>query len=150
MTAANPPAAAEAVPRAEHFPHAADAGVRGIGLTRDQAFEQAALALTALVTDPAAVRPERAVEISCEARDDAMLLVEWLNAVIYRMAVDRMLFARFTIRSDGQRLSATAWGEPVDRVRHAPAVEPKGATLTALKVTRGADGAWMAQCVIDV
>jgi SHS2 domain-containing protein len=31
-----------------------------------------------------------------------------------------------------------------------PAVEPKGATLTALKVERQDDGAWVAQCVVDV
>ena len=31
--------------RAELFPHGADVGVRGIGPTRDAAFEQAALAL---------------------------------------------------------------------------------------------------------
>jgi SHS2 domain-containing protein len=42
------------------------------------------------------------------------------------------------------------WGEPVDVGRHAPACEPKGATLTALKVARDSDGLWSAGCVIDV
>ena len=41
----------------EHFPHGADVGVRGVAPTRAGAFEQAALALTAVVTDPAPVRP---------------------------------------------------------------------------------------------
>ena len=35
----------------EHFSHDADIGVRGWGQTLAQAFEQAALALTAVVTD---------------------------------------------------------------------------------------------------
>ena len=34
----------------------------------------------------------------------------------------------------GFALAGTAWGEPVDSVRHEPAVEVKGATYTALRV----------------
>lgn len=36
----------------EHFEHGADIGVRGIGATKASAFEQAALALTGVITDP--------------------------------------------------------------------------------------------------
>ncbi len=136
--------------RAEHFAHAADVGVRGIGPTRAAAFEQAALALSGIVTDVAKIEGKRAQNIECEAPNDALLLVDWLNALIYRMAVDRMLFGRFAVTIEGERLRARAWGEPVDRTRHAPAVEPKGATYTALKVERDARGTWVAQCVIDV
>jgi SHS2 domain-containing protein len=138
------------VPRAEHFPHAADIGVRGFGRTRDEAFAQAATALLAAVSDIEAVRNETCVAIECEAPNDGLLLVDWLNALIYRMAVDHMLFGRFDVAIDGHRLTAKAWGERVDVVRHAPSVEPKGATYTALKVERGADGVWLAQCVVDV
>ena len=139
-----------AMPRAERFPHGADIGIRGIGRTREEAFEQAALALTSIVTDPDGVKQSRAIEFRCEAPDDRLLLVDWLNALIYRMAVDRLLFGRFAVSIDGGRLSATAWGEPVDRLRHAPVVEPKGATYTELAVRRAEDGAWLAQCVVDV
>ncbi len=136
--------------RWDHFPHAADVGVRGIGATLAGAFEQTALALTAVVTD-AAIEPQVAVEIHCEAPDRELLLVEWLNAVIYEMAVRRMLFSRFAVRiEDGTQLSATLWGEPVDVARHAPACEPKGATLTALRVAQDSNGTWSAACVVDV
>jgi tRNA nucleotidyltransferase (CCA-adding enzyme) len=137
-------------PRAELFPHGADVGVRGIGPSRASAFEQAALALTSAVTDPARIAPQERIEVACEAPDDAYLLVDWLNALIYEMAVRRLVFGRFAVSIDGQRLYGEAWGEPVDRSRHMPAVEPKGATLTALKVERGPDGAWAAQCIVDV
>jgi len=43
--------------RWEHFDHGADVGVRGVGPTKEAAFEQIAVALTATITDPAAVRP---------------------------------------------------------------------------------------------
>ena len=49
--------------RWEHFYHQADVGVRGIGPTLDAAFEQVALALIAVVTDPARVRPTQAVRM---------------------------------------------------------------------------------------
>jgi SHS2 domain-containing protein len=137
-------------PRAELFPHSADIGVRGIGATRASAFEQAALALMMAVTEPAGIALTQTVEIACEAPDDAFLLHDWLNALIYEMAMRHLVFGRFAIAIEGHRLKGQAWGEPVDRRRHAPAVEPKGATLTALKVEQRADGAWVAQCIVDV
>ena len=137
-------------PSAELFPHSADIGVRGFGPTRASAFEQAAHALTKAVTDPAAIALYEAVENTCEAPDDAILLQDWLNALIYEMAMRRMIFGRFAVAIEGHRLKGRAWGEPVDRRRHMPVVEPKGATLTALEVERRGDGAWVAQCIVDV
>ena len=134
----------------EHFPHEADMGVRGMGATLEQAFGQAALALTAVVTDPDAVIPAKMIELSCEAPDVELLLVDWLNALIFEMATLSMLFSRFEVRLEGQRLDAKAWGEALDVARHHPAVEVKGATYTALKVARQSDGGWLAQCVVDV
>jgi tRNA nucleotidyltransferase (CCA-adding enzyme) len=133
----------------EHFPHGADVGVRGWGRTSAEAFEQAALALTAIATD-AEVKPQTAVDIICEAPDIELLLVEWLNAIIYEMAIRNMLFGRYAVHIEGQRLTGKLWGEPVDVARHAPACEPKGATYTALRVGEGRDGIWSAACVVDV
>lgn len=135
---------------AERFSHQADIGVRGVGATREAAFEQAAVALTAAVTDLDKVAPNAAVDITCDAPDDAFLFVDWLNALIHEMARRRMLFSRFEVKVRDHRLSATVWGETVDQARHAPAVEPKGATYTALKVERRPDGTWLAQTVVDV
>ena len=136
--------------RWEHFPHQADMGVRGIGPTRDAAFEQTALAMIAAITDPAGVAAREAVEIRCEAPDDEVLLVDWLNALILEMAARGLLFGRFDVRIEDHRLHATAWGERVDPARHQPAVEIKGATYTELSVEQDAAGHWRAQCVIDV
>ncbi len=133
----------------EHFPHDADIGVRGRGATPAEAFEQAAFALTAIVT-VSPIEPLSSVTVRCEAPDIEVLLVDWLNSIIYEMAVRSMLFARFDVKIEGPRLEATLWGEHVDVARHAPACEPKGATYTALRVAREADGSWSAACVVDV
>jgi SHS2 domain-containing protein len=139
-----------AAERWEHFPHAADVGVRGFGATPEQAFEQAALALTAVVTEPAAVAATEMISLSCEAPDRELLLADWLNALVYEMATRGMLFSRFEVWLEGERLKAKAWGEAVDIARHHPAVEVKGATYTSLRVAQQPDGGWLAQCVVDV
>ena len=136
--------------RWEHFPHQADIGVRGIGATKEAAFERAADALTAVITDPESVAPTQSVPIVCEAPDDELLLVDWLNALVYEMATRRMLFSRFHVRFNDQSLHATAWGEPIEVARHQPAVEVKGATYTELSVKQDEEGRWIAQCVVDV
>lgn len=135
---------------AELFPHGADIGVRGIGQTKEQAFEQAALALAQVVTEVASIVPRDVIDVECAAPSDGLLLADWLNRLIYEMAVRHMVFGRFAVTIEDGHLRGRAWGERVDRMRHAPAVEPKGATFTELKVERRADGAWIAQCIIDV
>ena len=133
----------------EHFSHEADMGVRGFGATKAEAFEQAPLAMTAVITDPAMVEPCEPVAIECEAPDDELLFAEWLNSLIYEMSTRRMLFSRFAVTLAGTQLSGQAWGERADPKRHHPAVEVKGATYTALHVGCQ-DGEWVAQTVVDV
>ncbi len=134
----------------EHFPHEADMGGRGFGATREEAFEQAALAMIAVVADPARITPTDEVEMACEALDDELLLVDWLNALIYEMATRKLLFNRFEVHIKGHDLRARAWGEPLDVAKHQPAVEIKGATYTALRVAQDERGEWVAQCIVDV
>jgi tRNA nucleotidyltransferase (CCA-adding enzyme) len=133
----------------EHFPHGADVGIRGLGSSLAEAFENAALAMTAVVLDPAAVEERNAVEIDCEGADNEDLFYAWLNAVIYEMATRAMVFGRFEVEIADGALKATLWGERVSQARHSPAVEIKGATYTTLAV-RCEDGLWTAQCVVDV
>lgn len=134
----------------EHFPHQADIGVRGYGASPAEAFEQAALALTAAITELGGVRNETSVDVTCEAPTLDVLFVDWLNAVIYEMVTRSLLFGEFHVKIDGLKLMGQARGEAVDRGRHDPAVEPKGATFTELHVARDPVGQWVAQCIVDV
>lgn len=134
----------------QHFEHGADIGVSGWGATLSAAFVQAARALTAVITDLDNVAPHTAIELECEAPDSELLLVDWLNALIYEMAERHMLFSRFEVDIAGNHLHARVWGEAIDRQRHQPTVEIKGATYTALHVYQDSDGSWHAQTVVDV
>jgi tRNA nucleotidyltransferase (CCA-adding enzyme) len=137
-------------PHWEHFEHEADIGIRGVASTLDQAFEQTAIAMTAAVTNPDLVSTSKIISIYCEAPDNELLLVNWLNELIYEMSTQGALFSRFEVVIDDDTLSAIAYGEAVDRQKHQPAVEVKGATFTELRVYQQADSSWVAQCVVDV
>lgn len=137
-------------PKWEHFEHQADIGIRGIGRTMEEAFEQAAVAMTAVVTPPERIQPLDRVTVCCEAPDAELLLADWLNAVLREMSALRMLFSRFEVKLDGNRLEAVLHGEKLDRARHEPSVEVKGASYFKLSVRQAETGYWVAECVVDV
>ena len=142
-------------PHWEHYEHERGIGVRGFGETVAEAFEQAALATTAAVTSLSAVAPWEAVTIRCQAPNHDLLLDEWLNALIHEMAEKKMLFSRFAVRIDGERLTAEALGEGIDPSRHRPVVELQRARVhepevnATLPVAKHGDG-WVAQTVVRV
>ena len=136
-------------PHWEHFEHKADIGVRGIGNTTAEAFEQAALAMSSIITDLSLIEPSEGVDIVCDEVDQELLLADWLNALVFEMSTRMMIFSRFEVRIKDGHLEAKIWGEPIDQKRHQPAVEIKGATYTELAVHK-TDGQWIAQCVVDV
>jgi len=134
----------------KHFSHVADIGVHGFGPTVAASFEQAALAMTSVVTELETLRPKEVVEIHCAAPNVELLLVDWLNAIVFEMATHKMLFCEFHVRIEGDVLNGRALGENISVSRHKPAAEVKGATLSELEVAQALDGNWHAQCIVDV
>lgn len=133
-----------------HFPHQGDVGIRGYGNSIAEAFENAARAMTAVVVPLESLTADETVAFACEAPNLEILLVDWLNAIIYEMATRQMLFRDYRVEINAGVLHAEARGVPVDVARHEPSVELKGATMTELRVARETDGRWIAQCVVDV
>jgi len=137
----------------EILDHVADAGVRGIGATLEEAFAEAARGMFALMADLAQVRAETAVQI--EARSDTLegLLVAWLGDLLAKRDVLAMMFSRFAVRieaEDGRwRLSGRAWGEGIAPERHRLGVEVKAATYSGVRVEKRASD-YIAQCVVDL
>ena len=116
------------------------------------AFEQAALALTAVVTDPAGVgRARRRVEIALRgARRRAAAGATGSTRWSTRWRRAACCSAASTCELDGDRLHGRAWGEAVD-VRAPPAGgRGQGRDLHGAARGAGADGGWLAQTVVDV
>ncbi|NOX45059.1 MAG: archease [Caldiserica bacterium] len=137
----------------EILEHEADAGVRGIGGSLEEAFCEAARAMFSLMVDLEAVRPEREVPVRVEAETLEVLFVSWLGELLALRDLEGMVFSRFEARikgTDGRwMLEGKAYGEPLDPARHRPAVEVKAATYYGVKVGKD-DGRYIAQCVVDL
>ena len=134
----------------EHFHHQADIGIRGVGDTLENAFEEGAMALMAVICSPENVEPQEMIDIQCEVDEKDLLFADWINALIYEMDVRKMLFSRFEVCIDGHQLSGKAWGELIDPDKHELAVGVKAATFMELKVYENDKHQWIAQCVVDV
>jgi len=134
----------------EHFAHPADMGIRGLGQTRQGAYVQAALALTALTVELDTIEPRTCVTVACEEIAPELLLVAWLNAILFEMATRHMVFGRFAIELECAGLRAELWGEALDADKHHPGTEVKAATYAALRVEQEPKGQWVAQCIVDM
>lgn len=133
----------------KHFHHQADIGIFGKGSTPQQAFEQAAYALTAVMCNPDRVSGQTEVRISCSAPDLELLFIDWINEILFHVDTKQMLFSRFDVTINDHDLKASIFGERIDEQKHETAVAVKAATYMQLKVGRVKDG-WFAQCVVDV
>ena len=139
----------------EYKDHPGEAWLVGVGDTLEAAFAEGAKALFQLMVEIDRVEPTVSTEI--EVRSDRLdtLFVGWLNALIVRKDVDGLVYARFDpldirgIESDELRLTATAWGEPLDVDRHDPKVDVKAATYSELRCERTERG-YEAECVVDL
>ena len=136
------------------FSHQSDIGIRAKAAILSRAFEDAALGLTAIITDPKDVETLQPVDIECGGENEEALFFNWMSRVIYEMDVRKMLFGRYevkieNVKRENLKLSAIAWGEKINFDRHSPAVEPKAVTLNQLSV-KEENKEWTVQCVIDV
>ena len=131
-----------------YFEHGADMGIVGRGAQIEQAFEQAAMAVFALMTRLDDVQPQQSVAIEFEEADAELALVTWLNRLLGEARSRALVLGRFQLRRNGTLWNGTAAGEPW-REDLERGVEVKGATLTALAVARQG-GIWEAHCVVDV
>ncbi len=131
-----------------YFEHDADIGIIGRGSTIEQAFEAAAQAVFAIVTNLDGVQPQSSVVFEFEEDDLELALVTWLNLLLGKARELGMVFCRFYIQRRGNQWHAEVRGEPW-RTDLEHGVEVKGATLTMLSVKQ-IGASWEARCVVDV
>ncbi len=122
----------------EFFDHTGDVGVRVRAASLDELFAEAAAALTATLVDPATVERRVREWATLEAASLDLLLVDWLNDLVFRFDVDNLLVARTEPRvvreGPGWKVEAALEGEPFDPARHRVRVLVKGATYHRLAI----------------
>jgi SHS2 domain-containing protein len=137
-------------PPFEILEHPADIGFRAFGGTRAELFENAALALVSLASEPEDVAERLEYPLEAAGSDWESLLVGWLSEVLYWFDGKRIAFRRFQIRAlDSELLSAAGYGEPRNSARHRARTIVKAVTWHQLKIRPTANG-WMAEVYLDV
>ncbi len=130
--------------------HTADLGLRIWGDSREELFENAGAALTAVLTDRRRLRRQKTAEILLVAPDLEALLVAWLNYLLYLYDVDAFLGREFQVLElTPQRLAAQARGETYDPGRHVSRTAVKAATYHHLEIVK-LNGRWRATVILDL
>ncbi|MBI5553666.1 MAG: archease [Candidatus Diapherotrites archaeon] len=134
------------------FEHKADVGIRGSGKNLNEAFAQAGTALFEVMADTRSIKPAKKVRVRVNGADEAELLVNFLNELVFLRDKHQMLFGKFKIRIQkkrGLQLTGEAAGEKINFKRHLIKTEVKAATYSQLKVEQKKKE-WLAQCIVDV
>jgi SHS2 domain-containing protein len=131
-----------------YFDHEADIGIESFGKTQEAAFENAACAMFGVMTHPSLILPDREVHVAFEEPDPELALVEWLNSLLAQARLAGLVLGSFELHREGDHYVGHAWGMPWKKGAER-GTEVKGATLTELKVERGAKH-WHVRCVVDV
>jgi SHS2 domain-containing protein len=135
----------------EHFESRADIGVRGIGKTLSEAFEEAGRAMFEVMTDIKKIKPIKKIEFEAQAENETELLINFLNQALGEADAESMFLSKFkvAISTDGTpMLVATAWGSQIT-AKTEVRTEVKAATLSRSNVQKKA-GKFIAECIVDV
>ena len=98
----------------EFFDHTADVGVRITAAFLESLFAEAAMALTATVTDLSHVEQNVSRRFRLRAPDLNQLLVDWLSELVGQFDIERFLGRRAAVTLTQQ---ADAWSLEAHRAR---------------------------------
>ncbi len=127
-----------AVRRFEIVEHTADVGIKAFGDDLCEAFENAALGMFNIITDPSKVGAPKDFEVTIEGDDLKSRLHEWLSQLLILSQVNGLLFGGFKVEirplQSGMGLTGQAIGEPADPAKHVFRTEIKAVTHHMLEV----------------
>lgn len=134
-----------------------DIGISTAGATLSDVFVNAGMALYCLTTDIKAVREQLSREVHVEAATCDVLLVRFLNELIFLLDSEQFIGHRIEIDalqcdlhcSEPVFLSARIQGEEFSPVRHEQRLLLKAATYHKLRLEQQKDG-WYAEVIFDI
>ncbi|HVN66518.1 MAG TPA: archease [Methanomicrobiales archaeon] len=119
----------------EILEHTADLRFRVTGRSLADAFAEAAMAVCGTMAPnctPGEV--ERRVEL--EAEDTEELLADFLSELLYLADAGSLALCSFSVKIEGNRLTALCRGEPFRREKHGGGEEIKGISYSGLSIYR--------------
>ena len=134
----------------EYFEHTADAGIRILASDKVELFRDAARALFRLIVEkPENVKAVEHRSVKVAGTDDAYLLIDWLNELLYLHCTQNLVFSEFKIRVTSEGMEADVAGELLNDDRHCPLHEVKAITCHGLEVKQTGEG-WRATLIVDI
>ena len=136
--------------RYEQFPHTADIGVRVFGKDLHELFENAAFAMFDVIADLENISGDKEEIIELGAEDRDMLLVAWLDELLYKFYTKGLIFYKFQVELLTEyKLRARAFGRPAAANRNRLKTEIKAVTYSGLKI-RKSDSGYEVEIIFDV
>ena len=120
----------------ELIDHTADVGVKAYGKTVAEAFEHAAEAMFDIITDESTIDSIGEYDIQLESPDLEQLLVDWLSKLLFLNDAENLVFGKFQVTIDANRLSARVFGEKYNKKKHKMGVEIKAVTYHIVQVNQ--------------
>jgi len=138
----------------EFLEHTADAYIAAYGKDLAGAFENAAVAMFDVMTQVEKVHAKVEDEVEAKGSDEYALLYSWLEALLVKSELNRMLYSKFKVSellqdSDGFELKAKIWGERFDPKRHLQKVGVKAVTYHRMEIIK-APGKITLKFILDV
>ena len=133
--------------------HTADVGIEVRAATLEALFVDAAAGFCDAITEVARIGAGEGRSFEVEAPGLDLLLVAWLEELLFRFETTGMLYARGEASVEGKgdswSLRAHMRGERFDAARHPLKVQIKAVTYHALEVARDEHG-WRARVIFDI
>jgi SHS2 domain-containing protein len=125
----------------EFLEHTADVYVRAYGVTMEEAYENAALAMFETMTDSTKIAQTQEETLEVEAEDQYALLYNWLETLLVKFETENVLYSKFQITDwketpESFRFKAKVWGEKFDPQKHPQKVGVKAVTYHLMVVIR--------------
>jgi SHS2 domain-containing protein len=128
----------------EYLEHTADVYVAAYGSSLEEAFENAALVTTEVMTDSKKIEPELCDEVELKSMDEKALLYNWIEELLYRFETENNLFSHFKVHKireheNGVMLEAEMHGEVYDPERHPQKLGVKAITYHVMEIEKKQD-----------
>ncbi len=135
----------------EYIEHTADAGLFVRGDSLQSLFTNAAQGLFEMIAVVDTIDEKETIEVNVVADSVDMLLVSWLDELVFRHETEELFFKRVEISNISEtELTANVFGETTNYDKHVVYTEIKAVTYHQLYVKQKPDGDWEAQVIFDL
>ncbi|MBN1169678.1 archease [Candidatus Micrarchaeota archaeon] len=127
----------------------ADVSFQADGETLEELFESCGKALTnSMVTRLESIDAEKEIKLEIESDNTEKLLYEFLDDLIFYKDAELMLFRKYEIKIDGNKLTATLGGEKINPQKHELIIDVKAVSWHMFRVEKKEK--WEAFVILDV